>query len=63
MGMGVGWILSAGDQGEDLTGGIGSAFLGQLNGEQLEVSNLLAGHGGYRWMGWGEVGRVGYPSH
>jgi len=33
-----------GDQGEDLTGGIGSTLLDELDGEGLKVSDLLGGH-------------------
>ena len=46
-------ISAAGDQGKDLAGCIVATFLGQLNCECLEISDLLSGHG---W--WLVVGAV-----
>jgi len=36
---------ASGDQGKDLAGCIVAALLGQLDGEQLKVTDLLGGHG------------------
>ena len=44
---------ASGDQGEDLLGCVMATLLGQLDGEELEVTDLFGGH--FTWWSSGSV--------